>query len=142
MSSAVPHKEDRARVVICALTPSVDDGAFAVKRALGDRLTIVSAYLQSGGRSAFIICLVLAATLSPIYGIYGPAFEVYEARPLAPGSEAYLDSEKYQRREWPKHEGLRPWLLRLNRIRRAHTALQRNGTLSHRAPSPLREARK
>ncbi len=61
---------------------------------------ILSEYLQYGGRAAFIAGLVLAATLSANYGIYGPAFELMEKRPAKPGSEEYLDSEKYQIRQW------------------------------------------
>ncbi len=60
---------------------------------------ILPEYLQYGGRPAFIIRLVLAATLSSNYGIYGPAFELCEAAAL-PGTEEYLDSEKYQLRDW------------------------------------------
>ena len=61
---------------------------------------ILTEYLQTGGRPAFIARLVLAATLGASYGIYGPAFELCESRPREPGSEEYLDSEKYQVRHW------------------------------------------
>ena len=57
---------------------------------------ILPEYLQFGGRAGFMVRLVLAATLGASYGIYGPAFELMEARPREPGSEEYLDSEKYQ----------------------------------------------
>src|SRR5579872_5141293 len=56
--------------------------------------------LQVGGRPAFISRIVLAATLGPNYGIYGPAYEMLENVPLRPGSEEYLNSEKYQMRQW------------------------------------------
>ena len=61
---------------------------------------ILTEQLQTGGRPAFAARLLLAATLGASYGIYGPAFELMEGRNLRPGSEEYLDSEKYQLREW------------------------------------------
>ena len=72
--------------------------------------------------------LVLAAMLSAAYGIYGPAFELAESRPLEPGSEEYRASEKYQQRTWDldRPDSLRPLITPVNRIRRAHPALQRN----------------
>lgn len=93
---------------------------------------ILTEYLQTGGRPAFIARLVLAATLSSNYGIYGPAFELCANTPVAPGSEEYLDSEKYQIGTWDREA---PWSLRgligrINDIRRQHPALQRNDTLA------------
>jgi starch synthase (maltosyl-transferring) len=70
---------------------------------------------------------VLAATLGASYGIYGPAFELCERRAREPGSEEYLDSEKYQIRVWPvdrSEDNLREFITRLNRIRRENAALQ------------------
>ena len=61
---------------------------------------ILPEYLQYGGRPAFVSRFVLAATLGPSYGIYGPAFEQCVAAPLGPGQEEYLDSEKYEIRPW------------------------------------------
>ena len=61
---------------------------------------ILSEELQTGGRPAFIARLVLAATLSSNYGIYGPAFELQEHLPRGNGSEEYLRSEKYEVRSW------------------------------------------
>ena len=61
---------------------------------------ILTEFLQFGGRPAFMIRVTLAATLGASYGIYGPAFELCENRALRPGSEEYLDSEKYQLRHW------------------------------------------
>ncbi|GIU91677.1 MAG: hypothetical protein KatS3mg011_0583 [Acidimicrobiia bacterium] len=92
---------------------------------------ILTAYLQTGGRPAFIARLVLAATLSASYGIYGPAFELMENTPREPGSEEYLDSEKYQIRTWDldRPDSLAPLIGRINRIRRDHPALQRNRNL-------------
>lgn len=92
---------------------------------------ILSEYLQFGGRPAFITRLVLAATLSASYGIYGPAFELGEAQPREPNSEEYLDSEKYQLREWDleRPESLRDLITRVNRIRRENPALHLNRNL-------------
>ena len=89
---------------------------------------ILTEYLQLGGPAAFVTRLVLAATLGASYGIYGPPFERCEARPREPGSEEYLDSEKYQLRDWgvPGNEPLRELIGRLNRVRRANPALQRD----------------
>jgi starch synthase (maltosyl-transferring) len=87
---------------------------------------ILPEYLQFGGRPAFVSRLVLAAALGASYGIYGPAFELCENRPRQPGSEEYLDSEKYQIRSWNLGD---PWSLseliaRVNRARRENPALQ------------------
>jgi starch synthase (maltosyl-transferring) len=86
---------------------------------------ILPEVLQKGGRPAFAARLVLAATLSPSYGIYS-GFEVCEGRPLCAGSEEYLDSEKYQIKVWdrdrPGHIG--PLVTAVNAIRREHRALQ------------------
>jgi len=81
--------------------------------------------LQVGGRPAFVVRLVLAATLGANYGIYGPAFELCENRPREPGSEEYLDSEKYQIRVWDveRPDSLRELIARVNHIRRDNPAL-------------------
>lgn len=87
---------------------------------------ILNEYLQVGGRPAFMTRAVLAATLGASYGVYGPAFELCERRPREPGSEEYLDSEKYQIRVWPvdrQEDNLRDFIARLNRIRRENVAL-------------------
>src|SRR5580692_3693562 len=60
---------------------------------------ILNEYLQKSGRAGFMTRLILAGTLSGSYGIYGPAYELCEGRPVREGSEEYLDSEKYQIRE-------------------------------------------
>jgi starch synthase (maltosyl-transferring) len=88
--------------------------------------------LQVGGRPAFMARLVLAATLSANYGIYGPAFELGEHVPREPGSEEYLDSEKYQLREWDLGRGdsLAPFIARVNAARRENPALGSHGTLT------------
>jgi starch synthase (maltosyl-transferring) len=75
--------------------------------------------------------LILAATLGPSYGIYGPAFELCENRPLAPGREEYLDSEKYEIRSWDidRPDSLRGLIARVNRIRRDNPAFRANHNL-------------
>ena len=85
---------------------------------------ILHAYLQEGGRPAFEARLVLAATLSPSYGIYS-GFEDLERTPVAPGSEEYLDSEKYEAKERRLDGPLLPLVRRLNEIRRASPPLWR-----------------
>ncbi len=85
---------------------------------------ILHAYLQTGGRPAFEARLVLAATLSPSYGIYS-GFENLEATAVAPGSEEYLDSEKYEAKERRLDGTLLPLVRRLNEIRRETPALRR-----------------
>ncbi len=84
---------------------------------------ILHEYLQRGGRPAFEARLVLAATLSPSYGIYS-GFEAFENVAVAEGSEEYLDSEKYELRERTLDGPLLPLVRRLNEIRRANPALQ------------------
>jgi starch synthase (maltosyl-transferring) len=86
---------------------------------------ILHAYLQTGGRSAFASRLVLAATLASSYGIYGPAFELMEHTPREPGSEEYLNSEKYEIRTWDldRKDSLAPLVTRINEIRRGNPAL-------------------
>ncbi len=91
---------------------------------------ILTAYLQYGGPAAFKVRAALAATASPSWGVYA-GYELFEHVAVRPGSEEYLDSEKYQVRvrDWAgaEREGrtLAPYLTRLNEIRRTHPALQR-----------------
>jgi len=91
---------------------------------------ILHAYLQHGGLAAFKIRAVLAALLSPAWGIYS-GYELGENVPVRPGSEEYLDSEKYQYRprDWEGAArygyGIADFITELNRIRRAHPALHR-----------------
>ena len=91
---------------------------------------ILNEYLQHGGRPAFEVRLVLAATLGASYGIYS-GFELSENVPVRPGSEEYLDSEKYQIkvRDWNQAGSLKELIARINDIRREHPALQQNDTL-------------
>ena len=92
---------------------------------------ILHAYLRHGGRPAFITRLVLAATLSSNYGIYGPAFELMQRTPLREDSEEYLDSEKYEIKLWNinSEHSLKDLIARVNRIRRENPALQSNRNL-------------
>ena len=85
---------------------------------------ILTAYLQEGGPPAFEARLILAATLSPSYGIYS-GFENFERVPVRPGSEEYLDSEKYELKTRTLDGPLLPLVAKLNAVRRAHPALQR-----------------
>ena len=80
--------------------------------------------LQEGGRAAFMIRVLLAATLSPLYGIYS-GYELCENEAL-PGREEYLDSEKYQfkERDWNAPGNIKNWITRLNKIRDQNRALQ------------------
>jgi len=93
---------------------------------------ILTEYLVTGGRPAFVVRLVLAATLSSSYGIYGPAFELGEHTPAQPGSEEYLNSEKYELKRWDidRKDSLRGLITRMNTIRRENRALQSNERLS------------
>jgi starch synthase (maltosyl-transferring) len=84
---------------------------------------ILHEYLQQGGRPAFETRLVLAATLSPSYGIYS-GYEHYENVPVTAGSEEYLHSEKYEIHQRALDGPLLPMISRLNEIRRTHPALQ------------------
>ena len=92
---------------------------------------ILTEYLQFGGRPAFIARLVLAATLGANYGIYGPAFELCEDRAREPGSEEYLDSEKYEIRNWDiaRPDSLKDLVARVNRIRHDNPALHGDWSL-------------
>ncbi|WOX26611.1 alpha-1,4-glucan--maltose-1-phosphate maltosyltransferase [Streptomyces solicathayae] len=91
---------------------------------------ILHAYLQKGGRPAFEVRAVLAATLSPTWGVYA-GYELCENAPLRDGSEEYLDSEKYELRprDWESAErsgaSIAPLITTLNRIRRRQPALRR-----------------
>ena len=97
---------------------------------------ILHEQLQTGGRAMFMQRVILAATLSANYGIYGPAYELCEGRPAKPapgktGSEEYLDSEKYEIRQWNLSDpiSIAPLITRLNEIRHENVALQRNDSL-------------
>ena len=92
--------------------------------------------LQEGGRTAFVQRLILAATLTANYGIYGPAYELGENTPAEPSpgkteSEEYMDSEKYEIRQRSRNQAhsLVSLISTVNHIRRANVALQSNGSL-------------
>ncbi len=90
---------------------------------------ILHAFLVDGGKPAFAIRATLATTMSPLWGMYS-GFELYENVPVAPGSEEYLNSEKYELRPrdfagaLERGESLEPYITMLNTIRREHPALQ------------------
>jgi len=92
---------------------------------------ILTEFLQMDGRAAFAVRYLLAATLGANYGIYGPAFELLENRPIRHGSEEYLDSEKYEIRHWDldSPDSLRPLIARVNEIRNTNAALQNDWSL-------------
>ena len=92
---------------------------------------ILPEYLQFGGRPAFMLRLVLAATLGASYGIYGPAYELMEAAPREASAEEYLNSEKYEVRHWElgRADSLKDFIARVNRIRRDSPALQQDHKL-------------
>jgi starch synthase (maltosyl-transferring) len=92
---------------------------------------ILPEYLQYGGRAAFQIRLVLAATLGATYGIYGPPFELFVGQAVRHGSEEYLDSEKYLVRHWDRENpaSLREYIARVNAIRRENPALHHDRNL-------------
>lgn len=96
---------------------------------------ILTAQMQEGGRPVFITRLILAATLSANYGIYGPAYELCENRPVRRGSEEYLDSEKYQVRVWDldRSDNLKSLIAMVNRIRKENLALHTDRTLQFHA---------
>ena len=92
---------------------------------------ILHATLQNGGRPAFMQRLVLAATLGANYGMYGPAYELCENVPAKPGSEEYLNSEKYEIRHWNRSvsTSIAPLVTLVNQIRRNNPALHSDSSL-------------
>jgi starch synthase (maltosyl-transferring) len=100
---------------------------------------ILPEFLQVGGRAAFMVRLILAATLGASYGIYGPAFELCENASLGTGSEEYLNSEKYElkHRDLRSAASLKDLITRVNRIRKENPALQSNRNLHfHQTDNP------
>jgi starch synthase (maltosyl-transferring) len=83
-------------------------------------------------RAGYIQRLILAATLSSNYGMYGPAFELMESKPVQPGKEEYLDSEKYELRQWDFDSpgSLRKIIKRINQLRKENRALQNTRSLT------------
>jgi starch synthase (maltosyl-transferring) len=109
---------------------SGDAAAYMRPNFFANTPDILNEYLQHGGVAAFKIRAVLAAMLSPAWGIYS-GYELCENVPIRPGSEEYMDSEKYQYRprDWEAAArdgiGIADYITELNRIRRAHPALHR-----------------
>lgn len=100
---------------------------------------ILPEFLQVGGRPAFMVRLILAATLGGNYGIYGPSFELCENAPLHPGGEEYLNSEKYElkHRDLGSKASLKSFIASVNRIRKENPALQSNRNLRfHKTDNP------
>ena len=92
---------------------------------------ILSEYLQLGNRPAFFIRFILAATLSSNYGIYGPPYERFTNQAVS-GKEKYLNSEKYEIKQWKNEdikESTRDFISRINQIRRENPALQMTNNL-------------
>jgi starch synthase (maltosyl-transferring) len=91
---------------------------------------ILSGPLRYGPPSAFALRLVLAATMSPSYGVYS-GYELFENLPASESNEEYLDSEKYEikDRDYSRPDSLAPLMTTLNDIRRRHPALQRLRTV-------------
>lgn len=87
--------------------------------------------LHGGEPAVYMSRLVLAATLSASYGIYGPVYELLDHDPTKPGSEEYLNSEKYQLRHWDHgaQGNLRNFIAKVNQTRKLNPALQNNGSL-------------
>jgi starch synthase (maltosyl-transferring) len=92
---------------------------------------ILAEYLQYGGRAACMSRLVLAATLSASYGIYGPPFEHGWCEPREPGSEEYANSEKYEIHvhDLERPDSLREFIARVNQVRHEQRVLQTMGGL-------------
>jgi starch synthase (maltosyl-transferring) len=124
------EKEELADYIAEITTPPVSE--FFRPNLWPNTPDILHAYLQQGGRPAFQARFVLAATLASSYGIYGPAYELGENLPREPGSEEYLNSEKYQQRTWDLDSptSLAPLIATVNRVRREHPALQSNDRLT------------
>jgi starch synthase (maltosyl-transferring) len=89
--------------------------------------------VQTGGRPAFALRLVLAATLNGNYGIYGAAYELLDDVPFGPGREEYLNSEKYEIKQWDRQSptSLAPLIRLVNLARRANPALQTMDSTLH-----------
>ncbi|MEU4800674.1 alpha-1,4-glucan--maltose-1-phosphate maltosyltransferase, partial [Streptomyces sp. NPDC023327] len=121
-------RNTKREIVDCLTDLSVETAAYLRPNLFVNTPDILHAYLQEGGRPAFEVRAVLAATLSPTWGLYS-GFELCENTAAAPGSEEYLDSEKYQLRprDWAaaEREGrtIAPLITTLNGIRRRHRAL-------------------
>ena len=117
------EKEETGRYLEEVTTPPLAD--FFRPAFWPNTPDILHASLQEGGRPMFQARLALAALSVGTWGIYGPAMELLEATPREPGSEEYLDSEKYElrHRDLDDPDSLAPFIARLNRLRRGEPAL-------------------
>jgi starch synthase (maltosyl-transferring) len=123
------HKQEIVEYLTEITTPPVSD--YFRGHLWPNTPDILHETLQTGGRPAFQFRLVMAATLSSLYGLYS-GYELCENTPVHPGSEEYVDSEKYElkARDWSAPENLVDYVTRINRIRREHPALQRYDNLT------------
>jgi len=120
------EKEELADYLVEVTTPPLSD--FFRPNFWPNTPDILHETLQTGGRPMFMVRLTLAALTVGNWGMYGPAMELLEATPREPGSEEYLESEKYEIKAWnlDAPESLAPFIRRLNEIRREELALARN----------------
>jgi starch synthase (maltosyl-transferring) len=120
------EKRETAEYLVEVTTPPISD--FFRPNFWPNTPDILHETLQTGGRPMFMVRLALAALSVGNWGIYGPAMELLEATPREPGSEEYLDSEKYEIKRWnlDAPESLAPFIRQLNTIRREEVALARN----------------
>ena len=120
------EKRETAEYLVEVTTPPISD--FFRPNFWPNTPDILHETLQAGGRPMFMVRLALAALSVGNWGIYGPAMELLEATPREPGSEEYLDSEKYEIKRWnlDAPESLAPFIRQLNTIRREEVALARN----------------
>jgi starch synthase (maltosyl-transferring) len=111
------------------MTDCVDNADIMRPNLFVNTPDILHESLQTGGRAMFALRAALAATMSPLWGVYS-GYELYEHEPVKPGSEEYLDSEKYELRPrdydgaLDRGDSLQPYLTLLNQIRRDNPALQ------------------
>ncbi len=115
------HREELIEYMVELTTSGMED--YYRPNFFANTPDILPAYLVHGGPAAFHARLVLAATLSPTYGIYS-GFESFENVPVREGSEEYVDSEKYEAKERRLDGPLLPVAHKLNMARREHPALQ------------------
>ncbi|UQT61124.1 DUF3416 domain-containing protein [Streptomyces durmitorensis] len=122
-------RNSKQELTECLTDLSVESAAYLRPNLFANTPDILPAYLQEGGRPAFEVRAILAATLSPSWGIYA-GYELCENEAVDAGSEEYLHSEKYELRprDWEsaEHDGrsIAPLVTTLNGVRRRHRALQ------------------
>jgi starch synthase (maltosyl-transferring) len=123
------NSADELRAYLTELTQT-DVAEYLRPNFFANTPDILHEYLQHGGRPAFEVRFILAATLAASYGIYS-GFELCENVPVRPGSEEYLDSEKYQikPRNWNQPGNIKELIAQVNTVRREHPALHDNATL-------------